>query len=117
MGWWVSDDGEVLEDVTIPIGPWIRHFSFFYDLQYFSCGPECYSHMKMYAGNGQIYIYVWGESVEKSVRGVYRLDTKGQEWNKLINGDIDNGLIISPNGCRISYAANGKMQIMDVCKN
>lgn len=116
QAWWVTPGGEVLREITVPAGPWVRRFSTLYLFKYFSCGPSCYSNMKMYAGNGQIYIYIFGDAVENSVQGVYRLDAEGQKWNKIVSGTITNGLVISPNGCQVSYSANGKMQMLNVCK-
>jgi len=115
-GWWVSPDGKIINEITIPGGPWLKPFSDAYKLQYFSCGPSCYSHMQMYVGSGSIYIYIWGEAVDGLVQGIYRLNDVEKKWDKLITGEVDNGLVISPNGCDISYAVSGKMRIMDVCK-
>ena len=116
-GWWVTPNGEILHEITIPKGPWVKHFSTLYQFKYFSCGPSCYSNMKMYAENGRIYIYIWGEAIDDSVSGIYRLDVQEQKWDKLIAGVVDSHhLTISPNGCQISYAIDSEMQIMNVCE-
>jgi hypothetical protein len=114
-GWWVTPEGAVTGMVILPNGPWIRPFSFLYTMRFFSCGPPCYSHMDMWAGNGQLYIGLSGKAVDAPVRGVYRLDAGGQGWEKIISGTLDNGLILSPSGCQIAYSTGGPMQIMTVC--
>jgi len=117
MAWWVAPEGRVTKIVPLPNGPWIRPFTTLYVLRHFSCGPPCYSNMQMWAGNGQIYIAVWGRAIAGAVEGVYRLDASGQAWEKLIAGALDNGLVLSPSGCQLGYAAGGQLRIMDVCKN
>ena len=103
--------------MTIPAGPWVKSFSTFYRLKYFSCGPSCYSHMKIFTGNDLLYIYVWGDAVDEHVRGVYLLEQKNRKWNKIISGTLDNELSISPNGCQLSYAQSGEMKVTNVCEN
>jgi hypothetical protein len=116
-GWWVTPEGRVTETVILPSGPWIKKFSMLYTLRFFSCGPQCYSYMEMWAGNGQLYIAVWGRAIDPSVRGVYRLDAQGQAWEKIISGTVDNGLILSPRGCQIAFATGDRLQVMTVCEN
>lgn len=115
--WWVAPEGRVTSMALLPAGPWMKSFSTLYTLRYFSCGPECYSHMQMWAGNARLYIGVWGKAIDGGVEGVYRLDPSGQAWEKIIAGALDNGLVFSPNGCQISYAARGQLHIMNVCED
>lgn len=115
--WWVAPEGRVVRMVLLPHGPWIRTFSTFYVLKYFSCGPPCYSHMKMWAGNGRMYLSVWGKAIDRAVEGVYRLDASGQAWEKIIAGALDNGLVLSPSGCQIGYAVRGRLNVMSVCED
>jgi hypothetical protein len=114
-GWWVTPEGKIEDLVVLPDGPWIKSFSTLYMLRHFSCGPACYSNMRIWAGNGQLYIGVWGAAIDTSVEGVYRLDAQKYDWEKIIAGALDNGLILSPSGCQITYAAGGRMRIMTVC--
>jgi hypothetical protein len=114
-GWWVTREGKIEDLVVLPDGPWIKAFSTLYTLRHFSCGPACYSNMSIWAGNGRLYIGVWGAAIDTSVEGVYRLDAQKYEWEKIIAGALDNGLILSPSGCQISYAAGGRTRIMTVC--
>ena len=115
-GWWVTREGEIKDWVILPNGPWIKSFSTLYTLRHFSCGPPCYSNMEIWAGNGQqLYISVWGDAIDTSVEGVYRLDARKEAWEKIIAGALDNGLILSPSGCQIGYAAGGRLHIMTVC--
>lgn len=114
-GWWVTPEGEIKDFVVLPNGPWIKSFSTLYTLRHFSCGPQCYSNMRIWAGNGQLYISVWGDAIDTSVAGVYRLDARKKAWDKIIAGALDDGLILSPGGCQIAYAAGGRLQIMTVC--
>jgi len=116
MAWWVAPEGRVERIVPLPNGPWIRPFTTLYVLKHFSCGPACYSNMKMWAGNGRIYIAVWGKAIDGAVEGVYRLDASGQAWEKIIAGTLDNGLVLSPSGCQLGYAADGQLRIMSVCE-
>jgi len=115
--WWVAPEGRVTSMTLLPNGPWMKSFSMLYTLRYFSCGPECYSHMEMWAGNGERYLGVWGKAIDRAVTGVYRLDASGQAWEKIIAGELDNGLVLSPSGCRIGYAAGGQLHVVDVCEN
>ncbi len=114
-GWWVTPDGEIKDSVILPDGPWIRVFSTLYVMQHFSCGPQCYSAMRIWAGHGQLYVAVWGAAIDTAVQGVYRLDARKEAWEKIIAGALDNGLVLSPSGCQIAYAAGGLMRIMTVC--
>jgi hypothetical protein len=115
--WWVAPEGRVTKMVLLPHGPWIRPFTTLYLLSNFSCGPPCYSHMEMWAGNGEIYIAVWGKAIAGAVEGVYRLDAAGQAWEKIIAGALDNGLVLSPSGCQIGYTTGGQLRVMNVCAN
>ena len=114
-GWWVTPEGKIEDWVILPDGPWVKPFSTLYTLRHFSCGPPCYSNMKIWAGNGQLYISVWGDAIDAAVEGVYRLNARKEAWEKIIAGALDNGLILSPSGCQIGYAAGGRMHIMSVC--
>jgi len=114
-GWRVTPEGHVTGMVVLPNGPWIKRFSFFYTMRFFSCGPPCYSNMQMWAGNGQLYIAVWGKAIGSSVKGVYRLDAGGQAWEKIIAGALANGLILSPSGCQLAYSTGGRLELMTVC--
>lgn len=112
----MTPEGTVKDLVVLPYGPWIKTFSTLYTLRHFSCGPQCYSNMRMWAGNGQLYIGVWGDAIDTSVAGVYLFDTGKDAWEKIIAGALDNGLVLSPSGCQIAYAVGGRMQIMTVCE-
>ncbi len=99
QGWWVSPDAEILNEVVIPKGPWVTDPSFLKRLAYFSgAGLSTYSRMKMYASAGNIYIRIWGKAVDDSARGIYKLDTQKQQWEKLVAGalDMNSDLALSP---------------------
>jgi hypothetical protein len=114
-GWRVTPEGDVKGMVILPNGPWIKPFTTLYELRFFSCGPSCYSHMQMWAGREQLYVGVWGKAIDSQVRGVYRLGPGGQAWEKVIAGTLDNGLVLSPNGCQLAYSTRGAMHVMTVC--
>ncbi len=118
QGWWVSPDAEILNEVVIPKGPWVTDPSLLKQPKYSpQTGPEDYSYMKMYASAGNIYIRIWGKAVDESARGIYKLDTQKQQWEKIIPGSLDEGtdLALSPNGCHLSYAMHDVLQMVDVC--
>jgi sugar lactone lactonase YvrE len=103
----VTPGGKIKDWVILPNGPWIKSCSTLYTLRHFPRGPACYSNMRIWAGNGQLYIGVSGDPIDTSVEGVYRLDARKEEWENIIAGTLDNGLILSPSGCQIGYAAGG----------
>jgi hypothetical protein len=72
----VTPGGKIKDWVILPNGPWIKSCSTLYTLRHFPRGPACYSNMRIWAGNGQLYIGVSGDPIDTSVEGVYRLDAR-----------------------------------------
>lgn len=109
---WVSPNGDIQREVILPVGPWVKSY-FGSGLRYFSCGVDCYTGMKLYVANKNIYIKIDGEAVSKQDKGVYLLQDRS--WIKIISGNLDKKISISPDGCAIAYSVNKQFFIHNIC--
>lgn len=113
--WWVSRDGQVEGELELPAGPWVRKYTFWYSLQHFSAGPATYSHMRVIAAGGRVFIHVYGRAVADRVASVYELDQAAGAWRRRVAGELDGPVAVSPDGCRLAYARAGEMAVLEVC--
>ncbi len=98
-------------ELILPAGPWVRPYTLWYVLKYFSAGPETYSEMKLYASGGRVFAYVSGKAVERAI-GVYQLDERRAVWSRIIKGPVEGDVVFSPNGDLLAYGQNGATTIM-----
>lgn len=119
-GWWVDIEQKVISGIVIPAGPWVTDYSFYDDLQYFSCGRSCYSNMKIYVSNGEIYAHIYGRAILNGAEGVYHLilgeGGKSNQWQKIASGTLDYKPLLSKDGCKVLYSVDEEMKITNICK-
>jgi hypothetical protein len=113
--WWVSRDGQVEGELELPAGPWVRKYTLWYTLKHMSAGPATYSHMRVIAASGRVFIHVFGRAVADRVASVYELDHAAGEWRRRVAGELDGPVAVSPDGCRLAYARGGEMEVLEVC--
>ena len=110
-GWWVSSDYKVGPPVTLPKGPWIRHYGFLKQLGTGSAGIT--NHADIFVSNGNIFTHIYGKDTYKDTTGLYQLDAKG-EWKKIVEGVLDAAPVFSPDGSMLAYAQEGKVKTLAV---
>lgn len=116
--WRISTTLDIVEKHSIPAGPWVEKHSWLKQLSCFSCGCECYSHMKLFGGGGRIYAHVWGKAVDDSSAGIYRLEQNNSKsnWVHLYTGNFEDHTIVSPDGCNIVFSnQNKKLVKIEAC--
>ena len=71
--WRIKPHLRLIDRHALPPGPWVKEHSLLKQLSCFSCGCQCYSHMRLNAGGGKVYAHIWGKAMDSADVGIYRL--------------------------------------------